>query len=131
MQKIIKAGNDTLMPGVCQISFDPFTQGSEPVALAMAVMLMALAMGRMVPAKMKIETVFIPVFVPKTLTRNWTAMTCVGLFNRVAMNIQIMDWTMTAMGKSMKRMFVDATWSAMVPPRQRKLRQLLIFALVI
>jgi len=36
LQKIIKAGNDTLMPRVCQISFDPFTQGYEPVTLATA-----------------------------------------------------------------------------------------------
>jgi hypothetical protein len=36
LQKIIKASNHTLMPGVCQISFDLTTQGSEPVTLAIA-----------------------------------------------------------------------------------------------
>jgi hypothetical protein len=33
LQKIIKAGHDTLTPGVAQINFDPFAQKSEPVAL--------------------------------------------------------------------------------------------------
>ena len=33
LQKIIKAGYDTVTPGVGQINFDPSTQRSEPVAL--------------------------------------------------------------------------------------------------
>jgi len=33
LQKIIKAGYDTVTPGVGQISFDPFAQKSEPVTL--------------------------------------------------------------------------------------------------
>jgi len=34
--KIIKAGYDTLLPGVCQIGFDPYFQGSKPMTLATA-----------------------------------------------------------------------------------------------
>jgi len=34
LYKIIKAGYDILAPGVCQIGFDPFLQGSEPMTLA-------------------------------------------------------------------------------------------------
>jgi len=33
LQKIIKAGYDTLTPRVAQINFDPFAQRSEPVTL--------------------------------------------------------------------------------------------------
>ncbi|MBC8394094.1 MAG: hypothetical protein H8E17_16200 [Deltaproteobacteria bacterium] len=33
LQKIIKAGDDTLTPRVAQINFDPFAQRSEPVTL--------------------------------------------------------------------------------------------------
>jgi hypothetical protein len=34
--KIIKAGYHTLLPGVCQIGFDSFFQGSKPMTLATA-----------------------------------------------------------------------------------------------
>ena len=34
--KIIKAGYHTLLKGVCQIGFDPFSQGSKPMTLATA-----------------------------------------------------------------------------------------------
>jgi len=36
LQKIIKAGYDTLTPGIGQINFDPFAQRSEPVTLPAA-----------------------------------------------------------------------------------------------
>ena len=34
--KIIKAGYHTLLKGVCQIGFDPFSQGFKPMTLATA-----------------------------------------------------------------------------------------------
>ena len=36
LQKIIKAGYHTLAPGICQIGFDPFFQGAEPMTLTAA-----------------------------------------------------------------------------------------------